>query len=152
MLDMTDYGLYRVDGCVLVLVDVVDGPTPGKIVIGWSVRSTAGSYHMTPATLRPGVEPWLCQLWLTDFAHGSQLVASMQTAAYGKYAISPVDADMVLRSMLNAGWIRSIGPARPERSQKIWHEFGGGAGAPESHFGYEPIRTSGLAAYAKERT
>ena len=119
---------------------------------------------MTAPSLRPGVDPWLRQLWLTDFAHGSQLVDSMQTAAYGKYAVSPVDADMALRNLLDAGWIRQVGPARPERSQKIWHEFGGGdlpaataralgvSVAPLSHYGYEPIRTSGLAAYAKERT
>lgn len=104
---------------------------------------------------RPGVDAWFRQLWLTNFAHGSDLVASMQSAAYGKYAVSPVDADMVLRRLLDDGWIRQVGPATPERSQKIWHSYGTGSrqtkrqtNLPESHFGYEPVRTSDLAIYA----
>jgi hypothetical protein len=89
--------------------------------------------------IRPGVDLWLEQLCFVGIAHGGDLLRSMLIAAHGKYAVSPVDADMVLESLLNAGLVEKVGKPTPGFSQKAWHEYGGkhkGLLSPASHYAY----------------
>ncbi len=101
-------------------------------------------------TTRPGVDVWLRNLWFIGFEHGTTLVARMQEAAYGKFAVSPVDADMVLEELVRLQWVVQVGKPTPAYSMRAFAELGHVASAP-CWYGYEPVRESSFALYAKHR-
>ncbi len=96
--------------------------------------------------LRPGTTAWLLHLWNVGFAHGTQLVEEISAAAYGKYFTETVDADMAIEKLVAAGWIKRFDhPPRPTFSQRVWATYGGRKYVPAPcHYGYEPVRESGL--------
>ncbi len=103
------------------------------------------------STTRPGVDAWLMSLWFVGFEHGTTLVRRMQDAAQGRYAVSPVDADMVLESLLRLEWVRQVGKPSPTHSQRAFLGLHSKALIAPCWYGYEPMRESALVLYARHR-
>ncbi len=100
---------------------------------------------MTIGYLRAGTDVWLHKLWNCDFAHGTELVEAIQSAAYGKYFTEPVDADMAIDKLMAAGWItRFDHPPCPTFSMRVWCSYGRKYTPSSCHYGYTPVRESGL--------